>query len=36
MAMAMVEAQSYFNLVDIHGKGNVPAIATDSPTPDEE
>jgi hypothetical protein len=28
--------KSYFNLIDIHGKENVPAITTDSPTPDNE
>jgi hypothetical protein len=28
--------KSYFNLVDIHEKGNVPAIITNSPTPDDK
>jgi hypothetical protein len=28
--------KSYFNLIDIYKKGNVPTIATDSPTPDNE
>jgi hypothetical protein len=28
--------KSYFNLVDIHRKRNVPAIATNSPIPDDE
>jgi hypothetical protein len=30
------EKKSYFNLVDIYKKGNVPAIATDSSIPDDE
>jgi hypothetical protein len=28
--------KSYFNLIDIYGKGNVSVIVTDSPTPDDE
>jgi hypothetical protein len=30
------EEKSYFNLIDIYKKRNVPAITTDSPTPDDE
>jgi hypothetical protein len=28
--------KSYFNLIDIYGKGNMPAIATNNPIPDDE
>jgi hypothetical protein len=28
--------KSYFNLIDIYGKRNMPAITTNSPTPDNE
>jgi hypothetical protein len=28
--------KSYFNLIDIHEKGNVPAITTNSPTPNDK